>query len=414
MSAHEQPQATNIEEGTTAKATAAKNHKILDSQYPTMLVLLALALGSFGIGLNEFVAMSLLPQMAEGLDVSLAEAGYAISAYALGVVVGAPVLAVFCANQAQKPLLIGSMLYFAIGNFISASVSHLPTLLLARFLTGLPHGLYLGVAALVAAKLVPYEKRTQAVAVMMAGLSMSTLAGVPIATWLGHSYGWRTGYALSAVIGALTMVAVAIFLPKIPKPKPKNVWSELGLFRSKQIWLTMAFASVGFGGMFALYSYASAIVTEYTGVGENFVPIVLAVWGVGMVLGGLIGGWCADHAMRLTLQLLPFLVAGAFGLFILLAGNPITLLIGVFVVGACGFAMGPVLQTRLMDVAGEAQTLGAALNHAAFNIANALGAWLGGAVLAAGLGWMAPAWVGVILSLIGAVIIFFSLRLPRE
>lgn len=379
------------------------------SRFPIWVVLLALALGSFGIGITEFVAMSLLPQTAVGLSVSLPEAGYAISAYALGVVVGAPVLAVCFANWAQKPLLLGAMVYFTLGNLLSACVNGLPSLLVMRFLTGLPHGLYLGVAALVAARLVPFSLRSRAVALTMAGLAVATLVGVPVATYFGQSYGWRMGFLLAAAIGGLTVLALWVCLPNLPKPKPKNVLSELALFSSGQVWLTMAFASIGFGGMFAVYSYAAAIVTHHTQVSEVFVPIVLAVWGVGMVVGGFLGGFCADHAMRLTLRLLPFFVAGAFLLFIALSGTPLGLLFSVFWVGVAGFAMGPVLQTRLMDVAGEAQTLGAALNHTAFNIANALGAWLGGLVLALGLGWLAPAWVGVGLSFIASVIIFISL-----
>lgn len=378
------------------------------------LVLFALALGGFGIGTTEFVAMGLLPQIAAGIHVSIPVAGHSISAYALGVVVGAPLIAILSARLPRKALLIGLMGFFAAGNFLSALAPDYHSLIAARFIAGLPHGAYFGVAALVAASLAGPARRAQAVARVMLGLSAATLAGVPLATWLGQAFGWQSAFALAGSIALLTMAAIALALPAMPAQENASMRTELGALHRPQVWLTLGIAAIGFGGLFSVYSYIAPILTEHTGLTEGYVPVALAIWGAGMVTGGLLGGWLADKAMIPSLFGMLISVSLVYALFALIANQALPAFITLFLLGTAGFTLGPALQTRLMDVAGDAQTLAAALNHAAFNLANALGAWLGGLVLLLGWGWTAPSWVGVALASGGLLILCLSVWLERR
>lgn len=376
-----------------------------------LLVIIALALGGFGIGTTEFVAMGLIQEIAAGVGVSVPQAGHAISAYALGVVVGAPLIAVLSAKMPRKGLLLLLMLFFSVGNFATAFAADFHALVLSRFIAGLPHGAYFGVAALVAAALAGPERRAKAVSYVMLGLTVATVIGVPFATWLGQHWGWRSGFEFAALIGVLTIAAIWLALPKIAAPANASMRSELSGIKRPQMWLTLGIAAIGFGGMFSVYTYISPILTDYTGVNIRYVPIALSVWGFGMLCGGLIGGWLADRGMKKAMYRIIFAIIIAFSIAPFMVGNIYTAVLAFFLLGASAMALGPVLQTRLMDVAGEAQTLAASLNHSAFNIANAQGAWLGGLVISAGLGWTAPIWTGVALGFGGLIILMWSMWL---
>lgn len=382
--------------------------------YSLFWVIVALALGGFGIGTTEFVAMGLIQEIAQGVGVSVPVAGYMISAYALGVVVGAPVIAILCARVPRKGLLLALMLFFTVGNAATAFAPDFHSLVISRFIAGLPHGAYFGVAALVAATLAGPARRAQAVAHVMLGLTIATVIGVPFATWLGQHLGWRSGFIFAAGIGAVTMLAIALVLPKIAMAASASIQTELAGLKNRQMWLTLGIAAIGFGGLFSVYTFVSPLLTHYTQVSIRYVPLALAVWGLGMVSGGLVGGWLADRGMKKALYSIVFSMIAAFSIAPFLMQNFYTALVALFLMGATGMALGPALQTRLMDVAGQAQTLAASLNHSAFNIANAQGAWLGSLVISAGYGWIAPIWVGVGLSIGGLVMLMISLKLDQQ
>ncbi|MGY2736305.1 MFS transporter [Sphingomonas sp. UYP23] len=367
------------------------------------LVHFALAVGGFAIGTTEFATMSLLPYFARDLHVDEPSAGHVISAYALGVVVGAPLIAILSAKLPRRTLLIGLMTVFAIANALSALAQSYTMLLLVRFLSGLPHGAYFGVASLVAASLVPPERRTQAVGRVMLGLTVATIIGVPVATWLGQAFGWRFGFAIVAVLALITAgLAIAI----VPRDRPQAGASplrELGALRRGQVWLTLGIGAIGFGGLFAVYTYLTATLTAVTHVPAALVPVVLAAFGLGMTVGNLVVPRFADKRLMPTGGALLLFMAVILALYTIAAHNFIAVTLDVFAIGLGG-ALGTVLQTRLMDVAGDAQTLAAALNHSAFNVANALGPWLGGMAIAAGFGWTSTGWVGCGLALGGFAI----------
>ena len=372
---------------------------------------LALAIGGFGIGTGEFVMMGLLPDVAGNFSVSIPAAGHVISAYALGVVVGAPLISVAAARWSRQRLLLALMTFFAVGNFASALAPGYASLIGIRFLAGLPHGAYFGVASLVAASLVPANERARAVGRMMLGLTGATLAGVPLATWLGQLFGWRAAYVLVGGIGVLTCALISRCVPRGGPVEGASPARELSALSHKQVWLTLGVGSVGFGGLFCVYSYITPTLTQVSGLPLRYVPLVLAVFGCGMILGNLIGAWLADRALMRTIGALLMWNAIILGTFSLAAPHAWMAAVVVLLIGT-GVAIVPALQIRLMDVAGDAQTLAAALNHSAFNIANALGAWLGGLAIAGGLGWASTGWVGALLALAGLFI--FSLSVAEE
>ncbi len=381
-------------------------------QYPVGLVLFALAIGAFAIGTTEFATMSLLPYFARDLHIDAPTAGHVISAYALGVVVGAPVLTVLAARLPRRTLLIWLMAMFALFNGLSAFAPSYEWMLVLRFLSGLPHGAYFGIASLVGVSLVPLNKRNQAVGRIFLGLTVATVVGVPFANWLGHAVGWRWGFGLVAFAGTLTVVLVAWLVPDTPPEKGASPWRELGALKHTQVWLTLATGAIGFGGLFAVYTYLADTLMEVTRLTPEGVPVVLSVFGVGMTVGNVIVPWFADRALMPTAAALLLWSAAMLALFTLTAGNIWSISVTVFFIGFGG-ALGTVLQTRLMDVAKNAQGLAAALNHSAFNFANALGPFLGGLAIAHGYGWTSPGWVGSLLALGGLVLLLLSMALDR-
>ncbi|RBY92792.1 MFS transporter [Blastococcus sp. TF02A-30] len=383
---------------------------------PARLVaaIVALALGGFAIGTTEFVTMGLLPDVAEGVDISIPTAGHVISAYAVGVVVGAPVIAALSTRLPRRAVLIWLMVAFVVGNSLTALASGYGPLLAARFLAGLPHGAYFGVASLVAASLVAPHLRGRAVSSVMLGLAVSNVAGVPAATWLGQQLGWRSAYWAVVVVGALTSLAVAAVVPSSPGNREATVRTELGALRRPQVLLTLVVGVVGFGGMFAVYSYIAPLVTDVTGMSRGSVPLVLLAFGLGGVLGTALGGRLADVALFRSLVGANVVTGVLLALVQLAARTPVTIVALVFLFAASASTLVVCLQMRLMEVAGEAQMLGAALNHSALNAANALGAWLGGVVIAAGLGYTAPGLVGAGLAVLGLVALTASGLLRRR
>ncbi|MBB4104827.1 DHA1 family inner membrane transport protein [Rhizobium borbori] len=378
-----------------------------------LLIQLALAVGGFGIGTGEFVIMGLLPDVATTYGVSIPAAGYVITAYALGVVVGAPIIAVLSARLRRRTLLLGLMAVFAVGNILSALAPDFISFTILRFLTGLPHGAYFGVAALVAANLVPAHRRARAVGRVMLGLTIATLVGTPIATFLGQLLSWRAAFLLVGLIGAATVALLWWFQPRDAVREGASIRRELGAFGRVQVWLALAVAASGFGGMFAIFSYIAKTTTDVAGLSVSMVSVVLALFGIGMNVGNIVGSRLADISLKGTIfGMLAFNVVVMTG-FSLTASNPWLLCLCVFFTG-CGFAACPAVQTRLMDVAGDAQTLAAASTHSAFNIANALGAWLGGLVITWGFGYAATGYVGAVLSVIGLGVFALSVLLEEK
>jgi DHA1 family inner membrane transport protein len=379
-----------------------------------VVAVVALAIGGFAIGTTEFVTMGVLPDIAEGVGVDIPSAGHVISVYALGVVVGAPVIAALSARLPRRALLIGLMVAFLVGNGLTAVAPGYRTLLVARFLTGLPHGAYFGVASLVAASLVAPHLRGRAVSSVMLGLAAAMLTGVPAATWLGQQFGWRSAYWTVVVLAAMTVAAVLAVVPSSPGRAEATVRGELDALRRPQVLLTLLVGIVGFGGMFALYSYIAPVVTDVAELSRGTVPLVLLAYGAGGVVGTVLGGRLAD------LSLFRSLVGSLLVLGMLLVGVALTspvpaaLFVGVFLVSVAASVLAICLQMRLMETAGEAQMLGAALNHSALNLANALGAWLGGLVIAAGLGYRAPSVVGAGLAALGLLPLAVSGLLRRR
>jgi DHA1 family inner membrane transport protein len=368
-----------------------------------VLVFLALAMGGFAIGTTEFATMSLLPYFSRGLGVSEPVAGHVISAYALGVVVGAPLIAVLAARLPRYFTLLLLMTLFAVGNGLSALAPSYGAMLVFRFLAGLPHGAYFGVAALVAASLVPVERRTFAVSRVMLGLTVATVVGVPLASWIGQAAGWRWGFGIVAALALATVAMVAQFAPKDEADLGASPLRELGALALPQVWLTLGIGAIGFGGLFAVYTYLASTLMEVTMVPATLVPLVLCVFGIGMTAGNLIIPRFADRALMPTAGGLLLWSAASLALFPLAAQNAWLATADVFLIGIGG-SLGTVLQARLMEVARDAQSLAAALNHSAFNTANAIGPWLGGMAIAGGYGWTSTGWVGCALALGGFAI----------
>lgn len=376
-------------------------------------VLFALAIGAFAIGTTEFATMSLLPYFAQDLQIDAPTAGHVISAYALGVVVGAPLLTVLAARMARRTLLIALMGAFAVFNGLCAFAPSYHALLALRFLSGLPHGAYFGIGALVAVSLVPHAQRNQAVGRMFLGLTVATIVGVPFANWLGHALSWRWGFGLVSVSGVLTMALIAWLAPHTPPAPGASPWRELGALKHLQVWLTLATGAVGFGGLFAVYTYLADVLLQVTHVSPDTVPLVLALFGVGLTIGNILMPWLADRALIPTAGGLLLWSAVMTALFPLTANNVWLLSVNVFFIAFVG-ALSTILQTRLMDVAQHAQGLAAALNHSAFNFANALGPLLGGMTIARGYGWTSPGWVGTGLALAGFAILMLSVAVDRR
>ncbi|MCI2421183.1 MFS transporter [Saccharopolyspora sp. K220] len=378
------------------------------------IALLALAIAAFGIGTTEFVMMGLLPDVATDLQVSIPDAGGYISLYALGVVIGAPLLTMLGMRTRRKAMLLGMLVLFTVGNLFSAFAPTHELLLTARFVAGLPHGVFFGVGAVVAASLVATDKRAQAISMMFIGLTVANIVGVPFGTMLGQALGWRWAFGLVAVIGVIALAAVAALVPSQPKPTDVSLRGELRAFRRPQVWLAFAVVVFGFAAIFSFYSYIKPVLTDVTGYTPTAVTGLLALFGVGMTAGTAVGGRLADRAPMKTLYVFIGALAGSLLLFVVTAHSMVLAPITVFLIGATGFAAIPSIQARILDQAKEAPALGSASIQSTFNIANSLGAYLGGVVLAAGFGLTAPSWIGAVLALVGLAFALVSGWLDRQ
>ncbi|MGC5001432.1 MFS transporter [Streptomyces sp. DT203] len=368
------------------------------------LALLALAISAFGIGTTEFVMMGLLPNVADDLGTSVPTAGYLVSAYALGVVLGAPLLTAVGSRVPRKRMLLLLMALFTLGNLASALAPGFGWLIAGRFLAGLPHGAFFGVGAVVAARLVGEGRQARGVATMFLGLTVANIVGVPAATLLGQHLGWRATFLVVGVIGLGSMAALARLVPHMPVDAQQGLGRELRALGNRQVLLGLLTAVLGFAGVFAVYSYLSAMTTEAMGFGESSVTLVLALFGIGMTLGALAAGPLTDRALRPTLYgsltaLAVVLVVFPFAVQVKWAA-----LVMVVLLGGVGFMTTTPLQMLVMKKAKDAPTLASASNHSAFNLANAGGAWLGGAAIAAGWGWTSPALVGAVLTVAGLAV----------
>ena len=398
---------------TETPSPARKNLSPSLSYRKTVSAIASLALGGFAIGVTEFAAMGLLRLIAHDFSISEPEAGHIISAYALGVVIGAPVLTVAGSRLPRRQLLIGLMLLFAVSNGLSVFAPSPLWLILARFFAGVPHGVFFGVASLVAADLAGPARRARAVSAVIGGLSLANVVGVPGATWLGAHLGWQAAFGFVAILAAITVIAIICNVPEPRHFEHVHAKDELRSLKHGQVIATLVMGAIGFGGMFAVYTYITWTMTETAGLSAEWMPWVLVIFGLGMVCGNIFGGIIADRNLELSLVIVMALLSVMLLVFSVAAHHPVTAIISFFSIGLCGSSLVPALQTRLMVYATHGQNLAAALNHSALNIANALGAWVGGLVIAWGFGYTAPAIAGAVLSLLGFIIILPAVLFAR-
>ncbi|MFI9833945.1 MFS transporter [Streptomyces sp. NPDC051913] len=379
------------------------------------LALLALAVGAFGIGTTEFVMMGLLPEVADDLNISLPTAGHLVSAYALGVVIGAPLLAAVTARMSRRTVLIALMALFVAGNAASAFAPDYRWLLLARFASGLPHGAFFGVGAVVATTMVAPERKARSVSLMFLGLTVANIAGVPVATLMGQHLGWRATFLGVSAIGLAAIADLAALIPRDRvAPAHGGLRGELAALKSLPVWLALGTTVAGFGALFSAYSYITPMLTDSAGYADTSVTLLLALFGVGATAGNLLGGRLADHAMRATLfgGLVSLVVV--LGAFPLLMSTPVSAAAGVVLLGVAAFVTGSPLQLMVMEKAASAPSLASSANQAAFNLANAGGAWIGGLALAAGFGVTSPALAGAVLAVLGLAVAGVAYAVDRR
>ncbi|EMD22831.1 MFS transporter [Amycolatopsis azurea] len=378
------------------------------------VALLALAIGAFGIGTTEFVMMGVLPEAAADFGVSIPSAGYLISGYALGVVVGAPLLTAAAVRLPRKTMLLAMMGLFTLGNTLFALSPNQEFGVAFRFLAGLPHGAFFGAGAVVASSLAKPGERAKAVSMMFLGLTLANVVGVPLGTLLGQKVGWRATFGVVAVIGLIAMAAIAKLVPHQGKPVEPSLRGELGAFRRPQVWLALAIVTFGLGGVFACLSYIVPMLTDVTGYSPSNVTLLLSLAGVGMTIGNILGGRLADKALMPSLYVSLFGLATVLAIFTFTANGKVGAAVTIFFVGLAGFMIGPMMQARIMEKAGGTPSLVSAAVQSAFNIANSIGAYLGGLVIAGGFGLVAPNWVGASLAVLGLSLAAVSGGLDRR
>ncbi|MFD6422448.1 MFS transporter [Streptomyces sp. NPDC060198] len=367
------------------------------------LALLALAIGAFGIGTTEFVIMGLLPEVAADFQVSIPTAGFLVTGYALGVVAGAPLMTLLGTKISRKRMLMLLMGLFVIGNVVSALAPVFGVMIVGRVIASLAHGAFFGIGSVVAADLVAPQKKAGAIAMMFTGLTVANVVGVPLGTYIGQTAGWRVTFLVVAGLGVIGLLGVAKLVPEQPRPEGVRLRHELAAFRNVQVLLAMAMTVLGFGGVFAAITYITPMMTGIAGFAPSSVTWLLVLFGVGMVVGNLLGGKFADRHLMPMLFVTLGSLAVVLALFTVTAHNKIAAAVTVVLIGALGFATVPPLQKRVLDQASGAPTLASAVNIGAFNLGNALSAWLGGMVIAAGFSYTAPNWVGAALA--GAALI---------
>ncbi|WOF44157.1 MFS transporter [Sphingopyxis indica] len=370
--------------------------------------LLALSIGAFGIGITEFAPMGMLPDIATGLGVSIPAAGLLVSAYALGVMAGAPLMTLATGRMKRRTLLIALMGIFTLGNLLSAIASDYAMLMAARVITSLNHGAFFGVGSVVAASLVAPERRASAVAAMFMGLTLANVVGVPLAPWIGESFGWRAAFGAIAVWGLFTMAALRVALPDMPRGEGTDMLAELGVLRRREVLVALALTAVGSAAMFTVFTYIAPILREATGAGTLFVTAMLVVYGLGLTVGNWLGGLFADKSIERTLIVALAALAVLLVLFAATMFSAAAAALTIFAWGVATFAIVPPLQMRVMEAASDAPNLASAVNIGAFNLGNAIGAALGGAVIGLGLGFPAVSLAGAAMAVAGLAIVLAS------
>jgi DHA1 family inner membrane transport protein len=367
--------------------------------------LLALATGAFGIGITEFAPMGLLPDMAEGLGVSIPAAGLLVSAYAIGVLLGAPLMTLTTARMNRRTLLILLMGIFTLGNFLSAIAADYTTLMVARVVTSLNHGAFFGVGSVVAASIVPPEKRASAVAAMFMGLTLANVVGVPLAPWIGESFGWRTAFGAIAIWGLFTMAALRFALPDLRDMAGGDMLAELGVLRRRTVLVALALTAIGSAAMFTVFTYIAPILRDATGADTLYVTAMLVVYGLGLTLGNWLGGVFADRSIDRTLIVSLAALAAILLVFAITMASPLAAPLTIFAWGVATFAIVPPLQMRVMEAASDAPNLASAVNIGAFNLGNAIGAAAGGAVIGLGFDYPLVSVAGAAMALTGLAIV---------
>lgn len=378
--------------------------------------LAALALGGFGIGLTEFVILGLLPEVAADFRVTIPQAGYLVSGYALSVAVGGVLVTAGTAHLRPKRVLVGLMVLFVIGNLLSAIAETYSAMMVGRVVAALCHGAFFGIGSVLAASLVPPQRKAQAISIMFLGLTLANVLGVPLGTLLGQGLGWRSTFWTITAIGVVALLGLLAFIPDrtADARPPGQLRRELAAFRDSQVWLSILVTVFGFGAMFGAFTYIAPILTQVTGLPDGAIPWMLVLFGVGLFAGNLAGGRAADRDLdRTLLTLLGSLTVVLVG-FALVVGNPWAAGIALFLLGAVGFASVPGMQMRVLEFASAAPTLASGVNISAFNTGNAIGAWLGGVTIAAGYGYRSPIVVGAALAVVALAVMALAAASHRR
>ncbi|MEN0024850.1 MFS transporter [Curtobacterium sp. 458] len=376
--------------------------------------LIALALGGFGIGLTEFVITGLLPEVAADYGVTETTAGWLVTGYALAVIIGALGLTAATTRLPRKQVLLGLLVLFVIGNTLSAAAPTYGVMMVGRVVAALCHGAFFGIGSVVASNMVARERRASAVALMFTGLTASNVLGVPFGTFLGQALGWRATFWAIAGIGVVALVGVLVLVPAVRQAEQPSLVRELGAFRSGQVWLSLGITVLGYGGMFGAFTYIAYTLTSVSGFASSTVPWLLVVFGVGLFVGNFVGGKLAARSIDGTLLVVLSALTVVLALFALVATSPALTVVALVLMGAFGFATVPALQTRVMQHADHAPTLASGANIAAFNLGNALGAWIGGLTIAAGLGYTSPIWAGAGITVVSVALTLVAAAAARR
>lgn len=377
--------------------------------------LLTLTLGGLGIGITEFVMMGLLPDIAKDLAITIPQAGHLISAYALGVVVGAPLLVAIAGSYPPKKILIALMFMFTAFNALSAFSPDYITMFAARFLAGLPHGAFFGVGSVVASRIAGKGKEAQAVSLMFAGLTIANVIGVPLGTYIGHHYSWRYTFVIIVIVGIITLLTLKLWMPNLPATKDRDLKKELSFFKLPEAWLIILLIAIGTGGLFSWYSYIAPLLTDVSGFSADSITYILVLAGLGMLVGNFIGGKLADKFSPAKASI-ALLIAMALSLIIVhyVSSNQILSLVMTFITGAIAFSLAAPIQMLMINTAKGSEMIAASVSQASFNIGNALGAFLGGLPLAAGYDYTSPVVVGTAMALMGAVFAWILIRMTQK